>query len=160
MIIMSGWPGAGKSYLAKKMRDYLTITRPKNNIQLLSTDDYWYLNNPEVYDFDRTKIGVAHKWNQERALQAAISNHVIIIDNTNIKWKELIPYLEIAKHFSYFVYQMIPRTSWMNDANECFIRNIHGVPIDVIRRMQFDFQGDVNHKIQEYLLHENATSDK
>jgi predicted kinase len=100
LIIMSGISGSGKSYQAKLIAsDY---EQQGLGVAICSTDDYWYVVNGDdktKYDFDPSKIGVAHKWNQDKAkhfLQLDDCD-VVIIDNTNLKQWEIEPYLKMGK---------------------------------------------------------------
>ena len=96
LYLLQGIPGGGKSTLA------CALSQTVVGSEILSTDDFWYLRDPNVYDYDSDKLGLAHDWNQMRC-KAAMRDEapVIIIDNTNIKQRAAQPYLDMAKQFGY-----------------------------------------------------------
>lgn len=98
IFIMQGIPGSGKSTLAKTIAD-------KNNAIIFSTDDYWWkrVDDNVIYAWDASKIGEAHRWNQQRTAKEmmATDGGDIVIDNTNIRRKDAQPYMTLAKIFDY-----------------------------------------------------------
>lgn len=97
MILMRGIPGSGKSTRAEALKQI--ISSKKRDAVVLSTDDFWYKDDPDIYAWDAKKIGEAHKWNQNRALQHIRFGHNVIIDNTNLDTFAIAPYIDIAlKH--------------------------------------------------------------
>jgi len=91
MYIMRGVPGSGKSTLAHNIA-------PKECI--FSTDDFW----GPLYEFDITRLGEAHRWNEQRVKDAALANLTpIVVDNTNILKRAVDVYVEIAKENGYTV---------------------------------------------------------
>ena len=123
MIIMRGISGSGKSTKARALGESGVV---------LGSDDFW---GPE-YNFDKSKIGEAHQWNQMRvldALQKGISP--IVVDNTNVAMYEIRPYVEMAIKHDYEIDFQEPETSWKFDAEQLAKRNQHNVPIDVIESM-------------------------
>jgi NEDD4-binding protein 2 len=141
LYIMRGVPGSGKSTKAKMLA-------PKENI--FSTDEFW---GPD-YNFDITKIGEAHKWNQKRvyeAMQKGITP--IVVDNTNITKRDYKAYIDMSFIFMYEVeYAESEHPLWkitsmnlldkevhkedLDQAAKFFTTNtIHGVPEAVIRNM-------------------------
>lgn len=130
MFIMRGVPGSGKSYLAKQLK--------KKGV-VLSTDDFFGPN----YDFDGSKLPEAHRWNIERATEAAKSSVTpIVIDNTNIKLEHMKPYVEIAQKFGYDVEFRESETEWKRNVDELVERNTHSVPRHVIERMLNQWEDD------------------
>lgn len=142
MIIMRGVPGSGKSTTAR------TLALKEH---IFSTDEYW---GPD-YNFDISKLNQAHIWNQERVqyfAQAGVSP--IIVDNTNISWKSVLPYVEIAFNNEYKVIFKEPESPWWkeivkvienNDDKKILYsiepiefltnKNIHNVPKETIKNM-------------------------
>ena len=109
---MRGIPGSGKSTTAKTLA-------PKENI--FSTDDYW---GPK-YNFDISKIGQAHNWNQQRACEAMQKGITpIVVDNTNTTWKEIDPYALAAVRLGYEVEFCEPASDWWRNV-EYYIRQRH-----------------------------------
>ncbi|KAJ3190470.1 hypothetical protein HDU85_000768 [Gaertneriomyces sp. JEL0708] len=62
LYILRGVPGSGKSTLAKSIA-------AREGGQIYSTDDF-FIDDDGVYCFDASRIGDAHRWNQERAIVA------------------------------------------------------------------------------------------
>ena len=143
LYIARGVPGSGKSYTIKQMV-------PKDNI--FSTDDFWGPN----YDFNPSKIGFAHTWNQKRANDAMSQGMTpVAIDNTNLTWKEIKPYAKMAKANGYRIEYVESESPWWQEVSRnfgnpgfkpgqgtfdkavktFFKKNTHGVPIEVIARM-------------------------
>jgi len=128
LTIMRGVPGSGKSYKAAQLGGLV-----------LSTDDY-FMKDGE-YCFDGLEIVKAHIWNQARAAEALASScpHVII-DNTNTQAWEAKPYVKLAMNLGYSIEFVESDTSWAKDAEECFRRNSHGVPLATIQWMLARFE--------------------
>lgn len=123
LIIMRGIPGSGKSTLANELGAEGTV---------LSSDEFW---GPD-YDFDSSRTGEAHLWNQNRvkqALEQGISP--IVVDNTNVSFYEFKPYVEMAQKHNYNIVFAEPDTPWKFNAEELAARNQHNVPLDVIKGM-------------------------
>lgn len=142
VYIMHGLPGSGKSYLANQIKEkYETkgIYCP-----IFSTDDFWYVSEEKPYDFNLARIGKAHRWNQDRCYQAIEAGvQAIIVDNTNTTWKEIKPYAKMAVDNGYDVKIEEPDTKWSKNVEECFKRNTHNVPKEVIQKMLDRFQDRV-----------------
>jgi len=142
IIITRGIPGSGKSYTAKQIKE--DMERLDFTCHICSTDDYWYVDEDNPYVFDRAKIGVAHRWNQKRVKQHLHnSEECVIVDNTNTTWKEIKPYAEMAINHDYEVIVVEADSDWRYDVDECFKRNTHGVPKEVIQAMLDRFQDKV-----------------
>lgn len=95
LVIMRGLPFTGKSYRANQ----LIQENPEGVIY--STDEFWYTQNhperPEEYSFNPRYLGIAHKWNLLRAQKAIEEGKpLIIIDNTNTRMEECLPYVKYA----------------------------------------------------------------
>jgi len=142
--IMRGLPGSGKSYTAKEI---------VGDGQIFSADDYWYIENPDKYQFDGSRLRDAHAWNQRRVEEAVKADiPIIVVDNTNTTLKELkfySPMIQEALKKGYTVELVEPRTSWAFDVDECFKRNSHNVPLDVVQRMADRYVKDV--KVEDIL---------
>jgi len=120
---MRGISGSGKSTLAQELGVGGVV---------FGTDDFW----GEDYNFDRSKLGEAHQWNQDRAIKAMEQGiSPIVIDNTNTQLWEMRPYVEAAVKHGYKVEFHEPNTPWKFNAEELAKRNSHGVPLDIIEQM-------------------------
>ncbi len=95
MILMRGVPGSGKSTAARILQKVMQTvgTRP---CEIFSTDDYWYREQSGVYNWNPSKVGAAHSWNQARVKQAIADGKHVIVDNTNVSGYALMPYFDIA----------------------------------------------------------------
>jgi len=138
LILLSAVSGSGKSTYANTLR----MNAEANGLEceVHSTDNYHMRFNPDTgaweYKFDRDKLGTYHKKNQESAaLSMSIGVDVVIIDNTNLSFKEIKPYVLMASVFDYDVEIVEPDTSWMHIPEECANRNVHGVPLAAIKNM-------------------------
>jgi NEDD4-binding protein 2 len=128
VTLMRGLPGSGKSYTAQKLDG-----------KVFSTDDFF--TTKEGYDFDPRQLGQAHIWNQmrvETAMQAGESH--IVVDNTNIMYCEMKAYVNLADKHGYEVEFVEAQSEWAWNVEECFNRNSHGVPLNVIANMKEKYQ--------------------
>lgn len=148
LIIARGLPGSGKSYTISQIV-------PKENI--FSTDHFWGPN----YDYNPELAGRAHKWNQDRtqkAMEEGISP--IGVDNTNINWEQIKPYAKMAKANGYKIKYVESTSPWWKTissdlkqtefkegnprfekaAQFLFKKNVHDVPLDVIKYMLTNWQ--------------------
>jgi len=128
LIIMRGISGSGKSTKAKELGADGVV---------LGSDDFW----GEDYNFDRSKIGEAHEWNQNR-VREALSNGIspVVVDNTNTQFWEMKPYVEMALEHGYEIEFEEPDTPWKFDLEELTKRNQHGTPRDIINQMLMNWQ--------------------
>lgn len=122
---MVGVPGSGKSHVAN------SFPEPK---VVLSTDDVF--TSGEHYLWTPDGLGIAHKLNQLKCYEACRRGiPLVIIDNCNIREEHRKPYIEIAAEFGYSVEIVEPNTEWKYDAEQCFARNTHSVPLSTIQKM-------------------------
>lgn len=135
LILCRSLPGGGKSTLAKQYKDMYY-----DSCFICSTDDYW-VRPDETYDFNHKLLGKAHAWNQNlveniiKSEKDSVYDTVVVIDNTNITFNEMKPYIESALKYYYDIMFIEPDTEWRHDVDECFKRNTHGVPFDTILNM-------------------------
>src|SRR5690554_3682343 len=108
MWILRGCAGSGKSTLATN------LSRKLEQCCVLSSDDYFTYDNS--YMFDISMLGAAHSWNQWRTRKLCeLGRTNIIIDNTNTTFREIKPYVDIAKEFGYKIKIIEPDTPWKFD---------------------------------------------
>ena len=135
-IIMRGLPGSGKSFLANELAGHQG--------QVFSADDYHVIVGHGEYDWRPENVGKAHKWNQQRSLDAMKAGiPVVVIDNTNTTLKEMrhyLPHIKLAGQLGYKVSIEEPQTSWRFDIEECFKHNSHNVPKESIQKMYDRYQ--------------------
>lgn len=132
LILVRGLPGSGKSYLAEKLQQ--EFIKAGLTCSVYSTDDFFVYDNN--YNFDPTLLSVAHTWNRGRVMRSMMKKvDVIIVANTFTKTWEVEPYYNDSKKFGYTLELKQPKTAWAFDKEECFKRNTHGVPLEVIDSM-------------------------
>ncbi len=125
MILMVGVPGSGKSYTAKQL---------VGDGVILSTDDIFMAGSH--YFWDSSVLGSAHHINQIKCGKAmAQAIDPVIIDNTNLTPKEREPYEKLANLFGYEIQIKESDAHWKDDADECFNRCTHKVPLETIKSM-------------------------
>lgn len=124
LIIMRGHPGAGKSTFVKERWEYEPF--------VCSADSFFSLSGK--YEYDASKIGEAHNLCMRQFLHAIETNEsLIIVDNTNIRIMDYIPYVRVAEALGWKVYQKV--------MTGCY-QNVHGVPENKVERMRKDLQED------------------
>lgn len=122
---MRGLSGSGKSTKAKELVE---------DGEIFSTDDLFMENGK--YIFRPGKLGINHKINQERAIEA-MKNGVspIVIDNTHTMSWEAKSYVKAGVDNGYEIRFVEPDTEWKFNIDELASRNTHGVPKETIEKM-------------------------
>lgn len=109
LIIMQGKPGCGKSWIADAIQSWHLNTDPRWIVDgkrldavIVSADTYLWDEGKYVWTPER---GVrAHQKAQNACLRKMdLQTSLIIIDNTNLKYKWAAAYFKMAKHFNYSV---------------------------------------------------------
>lgn len=128
LIIMRGVPGSGKSsYVKEEFPD-----------AAICSADRFMIDDDGNYKFDRNMIQTCHKLCRQEAEDAMADDvPLVVIDNTNIRVWEFRPYLDLAEKFGYEV-EIIRIQEPTEEV--CAARNLHGVPIETIRRMRENFE--------------------
>ena len=135
LLFVRGLPGSGKSTVAEKYK-----AKHHDSCIVCSTDEYW-MRPDGRYDWNYELIGEAHAWNQNRverylaSEQAMDWDTIVIVDNTNVNFKEMKPYIIMALEFGYDIEFKEPDTEWKYDVEECFKKNTHGVPYSTVLKM-------------------------
>ncbi len=145
--IIRGLSGSGKSTLAQALAFGAGIeSRPKGYI--CSADDYFMVGNE--YKFDARLLGEAHRKCFSKFLNLVRSKaSVVIIDNTNVTYEEVVRYSSRARKEGYVVKVVEPDNEvWVTISNKLnsgvmptdselaplAVRNVHGVTLDIIKR--------------------------
>ncbi len=112
LILIRGVSGAGKSTLAAMFEGL--------NFATVAADDYWGPN----YDFDISKIHLAHHWCQLTVRQLLEDDTSVVVHNTATTEKDVAIYQDIAmQHGARFV-SIVVENRHGNDS-------VHGVPQEV-----------------------------
>jgi len=102
MTIMRGGPGSGKSTYAKKLREAANGTGIQVPV-ICSADDY-FIDDEGNYSFNGAFISRAHGSCLRKCVEVMVLRRApVIIDNTNAKPDQMIPYFELAAAFGYTV---------------------------------------------------------
>jgi tRNA uridine 5-carbamoylmethylation protein Kti12 len=147
VVIMRGWPGSGKSTLVERLMSRLCsghIGTEAHDLYgvFIASADHFFIDHDGIYRWKRELMKEAHQQCMAKFLQALGGRTLIFVDNTNIKQKDYNEYVERGIKAGFKVYQAIPETLWMDDLDECYKRNLHGVPRETIERMMGDFEQD------------------
>jgi predicted kinase len=127
VVILRGIPGSGKSTRAEEAY---------SGHEVCSADDY-FRNFYGVYKFDARALPAAHRacLLKFEALLIAGTEHIIVVDNTNLTAAEIAPYYALAEAHGYD-----PRIEDMNPGTVKAIarqagRRYKAVPPETIERM-------------------------
>jgi predicted kinase len=132
VIILRGPSGSGKTSYQKKYH---------NEHWICSADDYFYDLQTNEYEFDPSKLPLAHNRCMGVFLEGLKQKApVIVVDNTNIQRWEWENYRLIADLMGYEVeiIEFMPTT--ISDIKVIAARNAHGVPLSVIASQVLRFE--------------------
>ena len=126
LYIVRGIPGSGKSTFAKSIGGVH-----------IEADQFFMMNGK--YNFDITKIKLAHKYcqNQTEAWMKTdgvqVNNNKIVVSNTFTQEWEMEPYFKLAEKYGYKTFSLIVENRH-GGVNE------HGVPEDKLEIMKNRFE--------------------
>ena len=127
VIVMVGAPGSGKSTRVKTH----TSSIGEGDFSVVSADHY-FEDAHGNYIFDRSKLHFAHQTCQSNFVAGLLAGKkLVVVDNTNTTAKERKFYIEMARQHGY----KIEIDAVEGEAELCFQRNTHGVPLEAIQRM-------------------------
>ncbi len=134
---MRGPSGCGKTTVAKRLQ--AEVLEYGNSVIYCSADDYFYeLRADESgfeYFYDHSEVTNAHTFCQRKYLKAIeTGTDVIVVDNTNTKKCDLEFYARTAYAAGYDVELIEPQPIWIDDIDELCLKNVHGVPRQVIEQ--------------------------
>jgi len=145
VIVMRGISGSGKSTLAHKMAKELRAV-------VVSADDFFMRSGR--YEFDPSKLSLAHGQSFRRAIEAAQAGRAIIVDNTNTTISEIAPYMLLAQ-----AYDRPARIITVQCEIEAGVsRTRHGVPRAGIERMHATLAAETK-KMPPWWEHEEVGPD-
>lgn len=133
VFIMRGLPGSGKSSLATSIANGQELDVKST---IISADNFFVKDG--VYKFDKSKIKEAHKACLRAFIVALIDTdiHIVIVDNTNIRVWEYMPYFSLAEAFEV----PVEIVEVFCDPKIAFARNIHNVPEKTHKSMTKSFE--------------------
>lgn len=151
LVLMRGIPGGGKSTKARAIA-IKHLSQRGSSMAICSTDDYHMVDGE--YVFNAAMLGQFHELNHKRAEQfMRCETELVIIDNTNIKRRDMKPYRDSAEKLGYTVEEVIVgKNELLPDLEDacphkftdyihmCAARNTHGVPLEAIEGMARKFQ--------------------
>jgi len=145
LILIQGLPSSGKSTIAR--------TLVPSMAQIVENDDYFMVPTPEgkKYLYVGEMIPLAVQWCESEAFRRLMVFDTIVVANTFIKRAHVLSYVDTAIDFKVNVKILMPNTSWAFDVQECFKRNTHGCPLDVIQRMHDGFEVVSQADIDQYV---------
>ena len=112
MYIMRGIPGCGKSTWAREeLLNQLSVencdftNKDLFKLHILSVDDFFYHEGRDgnvVFKFDTRDLQEYHECNKHRAkINCCLHISPLFIDNINISYEQMRPYMEIANFHNY-----------------------------------------------------------
>ena len=120
LIIVRGIPGSGKTTFANLLGKAICCA-----------DDF-YMHGGE-YKWNAEDIGKAHGWSQRkcrRFMKAQVDT--VVVANTSTTEREMQPYMDLARQFSYKVFSVIVENRHGNIS-------VHGVPEATLEKMRSRF---------------------
>lgn len=118
LTLIRGLPGSGKSTRAKE------ISRRAGAVHLEA--DMWFMRNGK-YDFDPSKLFLAHRWCQEQTEQNLKMGNSVVVSNTFTRKREAQFYIDLANRLGVEL-EIITATGDYG--------SIHDVPDEAIERMR------------------------
>lgn len=144
LILMRGLPGSGKSTEAQARATAHMIASGKS-VAICSTDDYHMQDGK--YVFQQENLGKFHILNQRLVADLMeLEVELIIVDNTNIRYRDMTSYTLSAREYDYKVEEVIIGEAELKSEhadsyiNWCAEHNTHDVPKAVIERMALNFE--------------------
>ena len=123
LIIVRGAMGSGKSTFAKRLtRSLIKFGYSPTDICHFEADQF-FEDEEGHYNFDPTKLWLAHKQCLEKTKKCLLRDKIVIVANTFATKKELKPYFDFAYDNDIEV-----------DVYRCTgeYQNVHGVPEEVV----------------------------
>ncbi len=123
LYIVRGLPGSGKSTFAKSL-----------NCPVYEADMFFIDNETGEYNFDISKIKLAHSWCKE-SVENAMRNNLekIVVSNTFTQEWEMQDYFNLAKKYNYTTFVVIIE-------NRHDGKNIHNVSDEKLLKMKERFE--------------------
>lgn len=164
--LVRGLPGEGKSTLARSL--------VKFGDQVVENDDFFYRpateNGPRPvfgpfmwnaqfenvrkhwsYQYETRYAHIAGQWCAAEAFRRLLFYDTVAVANTFVSRKYILEYLEEALKQEVKVKLHRPSTPWLDNADECAARNVHGCPKHRIMTMQRCWEEFTQEQVDAYL---------
>lgn len=135
LVLMVGPPGSGKTTEAHR----ILAQNPGHSV--IASADHFFMKGSK-YEFDRTKLGLAHFICQYRTFSAMEARvPLVIVDNCSITADHRKLYVQMAVYLGYRPsYRIAGEDPSTWNALAFASRNVHEVPLEAIERMISQFQ--------------------
>jgi hypothetical protein len=133
--LQRGLPGSGKSFRAQKALDK---AKQQNESCVICSADNWFFDKEGIYKFDGRKLSEAHNACLKLVIDAIDDGiQLIIVDNTNIKFREFSVYVKLARISGYkLIIDQVEPTLDDNELEMWCSRCLHCVSLDTIKKMR------------------------
>lgn len=136
VVIMRGLPGSTKTTW---IENYLEINQPFIRGFSVCSADQYMVNAAGDYEFQVERLARSHANCLRKFIDDLLrfskndpsENHVIFVDNTNLRLVDIAPYVRVAQAFN-AAFRVI---YIQGDPKACAARNIHGVPLEQVEAM-------------------------
>lgn len=135
VFILRGLSGAGKSTMAHKIRQHF-----QGNAEIVSADNFFMRNG--VYRFQQSLLARAHQQCYDNFCLALEMSENIIVDNTNSRRHEYIPYIQLARSERAAIYILEIPCPDEGTLQAFYLRNKHNVTREVIINMRNHWEKD------------------
>jgi predicted ABC-type ATPase len=126
MYIIRGVSGTGKTTRAREIQCmYPAVDRPVH-----FEADQFFTSHTGEYRFDTSLLPQAHEWCRLSVLRTIRTGEAVIVSNTFTTFKEIIPYLDLARAYGYEVEVISLTKEW---------GSIHNVPEITLQRQRDRF---------------------
>lgn len=135
LIILRGPSGSGKSTRAREL-----LAGIKCFGLFFEADDFFINSITKKYEFDGKQLANAHRYCQEKVeyyMVAQTHDNIIVSNTAMAKW-ELEPYIKLSNKYGWDLIVLKAPQPW--DAEELAKRNIHGVPLETIKKQIARFE--------------------
>lgn len=130
--IIRGLPGSGKSTLALKLVN-------DNRNQVVENDDFWLFGGIS-YQYEPQMTHIAGHWAWSETFRRLRVYNRIAVANTFIKREFVFSYVNEAVKLGINIHLHQPETAWKDNIDECFTKNVHGVPKEIIQKMKNNWE--------------------